>query len=254
MAKSSKPNDTQADRYLTAGPPPTPRRTRTCHHCAYSFLDKSRVLSDLAAGWPTPLTCFNTPHHPGQIWPVLPTGTCRNFRFQRQPPVRLEPPEPPHDDIRYIALTQGKFAIVDAANYEWLNQYKWTASRVGATWYARRQSKGVTIFMHREIMQPPRHIVVDHIDHNGLHNRLTNMRLCTRRQNNYNSRTASGSSSYKGVSYDIAARKWRATINHQGRHYHLGLFESEIQAARAYDKKAKELFGPYAYLNFPNDT
>ena len=129
----------------------------------------------------------------------------------------------------------------------------WTASHAGDTWYARRQSKGVTIFMHREIMKPPPRMVVDHIDHNGLHNRLTNMRLCTRRQNNYNSRTASGSSQYKGVSYDRAAHKWRATINHRGQHHHLGLFETEIQAAHAYDQKARELFGPYAYLNFPEE-
>ena len=254
MASDRKPDDTQVNRYLTAAPPPTPRRTRTCHHCAYSFLDKSRVLTDLAASWPTPLTCFNTPHHPGQLWPVLPTNTCRNFRFQRQPSVRLEPPEPPHDDIRYIALTQGKFAIVDAANYEWLNQYKWTAMKAGTTWYARRHSKGESFLMHREIMQPPPGMVVDHINRNGLNNREHNLRVCTPAENQRNQRAIGGSSQYKGVSYDKEHKKWEAGITVEGRRIHIGLFDSEVEAARAYDRRARQLFGQFAYLNFPDDT
>ena len=262
MARMTKPPEAKIEPGLTIRtpvppgtvPPATTPRRRTCYACAYSLLDKSRVLSDLAAAWPTPLTCFNTAGPPGQMWFTHPTSTCRNFRFKRQPVIRLEPPEPPNDAIRYITLPQGKFAIVDTANYEWLNQHKWTASRAGDTWYARRQSKGTTIFMHRQIMQPPPGMVVDHIDHNGLHNRLLNLRLCTRRQNNYNSRTTTGSSPYKGVSYDKAARKYRATINHRGQHHHLGLFETEIEAARAYDRKASQLFGDFAYLNFPHDT
>jgi len=119
---------------------------------------------------------------------------------------------------------------------------------------SRRQSKGKTIFMHRQIMHAPQGMVVDHIDGSGLNNHPRNLRLCTRRQNAYNSRSASGSSQYKGVTYDKATGKWRASINHQGKHHHLGLFDTERQAARAYDAKARELFGPYAYLNFPEET
>ncbi len=229
-----------------------PEPTRTCLHCAYGFFDDSRFLANTMACWPTLMTCFNHVDHPGRLWQVGPDRTCRNFRCKRQPVVRREPPEPPgDDDIRYIALTKGKFAIVAAADYERLNQHKWTASKVGGTWYARRQSKGKTIFMHREIMHAPKGMVVDHIDGNGLNNHPTNLRLCTRRQNAYNSRTNHGTSRYKGVSYDAATGKWRAAINHRGKHYHLGLFDTERQAAQAYDRQARTLFGEYAYLNFP---
>jgi len=262
MARDRKPDDAQANRCLTIRtpvppgsiPPATRRRTRTCHYCAYGLLDKSRILSDLAAAWPTPMTCFNTPHHPGQMWYTHPTATCRNFRFKRQPPVRLEPPEPPNDAIRYIALTQGRFAIVDAANYDWLNQYKWTAMKTGTMWYARRHSKGASFLMHREIMWPPPGMVVDHINRNGLNNLERNLRVCTPLENQRNQRPIGGSSQYKGVSYDKEHKKWEAGITVKGRRIHIGLFATEIQAAHAYDQKARELFGPFAYLNFPNES
>ena len=234
--------------------PPAPEPTRTCLYCAYSFFDDSRFLANTMACWPTLLTCFNHVDHPGEIWQVGPDQTCRHFRFKRQPVVRLEPPEPPDDDIRYIALTKGKFAIVAAADYERLNRYKWTLSEANGTCYARRQTRGRTILMHREVMHAPDGMMVDHIDRNGLNNHPRNLRLCTARQNAYNSISAHGTSQYKGVSWDIAAGKWRATINCQGQHYHLGLFDTEIEAARAYDQKARELFGQYAYLNFPEET
>jgi len=231
-----------------------PEPTRTCLHCAYGFFDDGRFLINLMACWPTLMTCFNHVDHSGKLWQVGPDRTCRNFRFKRRPVVRKEPPAPPDDDTRYIALTKGKFAIVAAADFERLNKYKWTASKGAGTWYARRQSRGKTIFMHREIMQAPDGLVVDHIDGNGLNNHPRNLRLCTHRQNAYNSRTARGTSRYKGVCYDPDTGKWRASINHRGKHYHLGLFDTEIEAAHAYDAKARALFGEYAYLNFPAAT
>ena len=250
MAKrkqSPKPSNVESESLAV------PEPTRTCLHCAYSFFDDGRFLINTMACWPTLLTCFNHIDHPGEIWQVGPDRTCRNFRCKRQPVVRNEPPAPPDDDTRYIALTKGKFALVAAADYERLNKYKWTASQVGVTWYARRQSRGKTIFMHREIMHAPDGMVVDHIDGNGLNDHPRNLRLCTHRQNAYNSRSASGTSKYKGVTYDKTTGKWRASINHNGKHYHLGLFDTEIEAAQAYDEKAGELFGQYAYLNFPEE-
>ena len=251
MAENEKPHAAdRAPQAMTAAPEPT----RTCCYCAYAFWDSTRFLANSMAGWPTLLTCFNHVDHPGQPWQVGPDRTCRNFRFKRRPVVRLEPPEPTDDRLRYIALTQGKFAIVDAANYEWLNQYKWTAMKAGTMWYARRHSKGKSYLMHREIMQPPPGMVVDHSDHNGLNNLESNLRVCTPTQNQRNCRPIGGSSSYKGVSYDKEHRKWEAGITVKGKRIHIGLFDTEIEAARAYDRKARELFGEYAYLNFPDET
>jgi hypothetical protein len=123
----------------------------------------------------------------------------------------------------------------------------------GTTWYARRHSKGESILMHREIMRPRPGMVVDHIDHNGVHNRQSNLRVCTSAENQRNRPGVGGSSQYKGVSYDKEHKKWEAGITLRGKRIHIGLFESEIEAARAYDRKALELFGEFAYLNFPEE-
>ena len=219
------------------------RRRRVCAHCVYGLHDPEAPAS---AG----LLCFNSDTRPGHLRHVDPHERCRNFRFRRAAILRLAPPKPPDDGVRYIALTKGKFALVSAIDYDDLNRYKWTASVTGRTCYARRQSRGVTILMHRQILNAPKGLFVDHFDGNGLNNWRPNLRLCTRRQNCHNSR-GYGRSPYKGVSFSRAAGKWIATINSKGRHYYLGLFDTEIDAALAYDRKAVELFGKFAYLNFP---
>jgi len=105
--------------------------------------------------------------------------------------------------------------------------------------------------MHRFILNAPRHKLVDHIDGNGLNNRKANLRLCNHSQNAWNRRPNSGChSKYKGVYWNKDKKKWHATISKSYKRIHLGYFDNEIEAARAYDKKAKEFFGEFAYLNF----
>lgn len=176
-----------------------------------------------------------------------------NFRPRTAPALRLEPPELPNDKVRFIPLTQGRFALVDADDYEWLSQYRWQATFNGTKWYACTSRKGKTIWMHRLIMNAPRGKVVDHYDGNGLHNRRASLRICTRQQNAYNSRHRGGTSQFKGVHFEKATGKWRATIVFKGEHFNLGLYDDEVDAARAYDRKAIELFGEFAYLNFPHE-
>jgi len=151
-----------------------------------------------------------------------------------------------------IALTQGRFVIVDAEDFDRLNQYQWYACKCKGTYYAARCERGKTIRMHREIMRAPKGLLVDHIDHNGLNNRKSNLRLCTNAQNCYNQRAnANGTSKYKGVSWYKCSRKWSARVRCDGKFYNLGDYEDEIKAAVVYDKMAKELFGEFACLNFP---
>lgn len=156
------------------------------------------------------------------------------------------------EDYRLIPLTQGKFAIVDAEDYDWLSKYKWCAWKNENAFYACRTEKGHTVFMHRMIMSAPKGLMCDHIDHNGLNNRKSNLRLCTPAQNVHNKRPQRDSSSkYKGVGSKKQSRKWEARIRFQGKLYHLGDFDNQMEAAMAYDDKAAELFGEFAYLNFP---
>ena len=107
--------------------------------------------------------------------------------------------------------------------------------------------------MHRQILHPPGHLFVDHINHNGLDNRKANLRPATCAQNNYNRihLRKSQSSKYTGVSWQKQSKKWMVQIRYKGRRIFLGLFEDEIQAAKAYDKAAKIYHGEFASLNFP---
>jgi len=195
-------------------------------------------------------------------WQVVePNGTCSNFEQARE----LAPPDISAAlaaGAKLLPLSQNKFAIVDPDDYDRLSKYKWCVSKTRHTNYAMRRTKGKrikgsrvgrkVIMMHRCIMNAPPHLVVDHINHNGLDNRKLNLRLCTRAQNNRNRRPfCLNGSGYKNVSWDKYRKRFLASIRCKGKYYNLGRFKSEIKAARAYDKKARELFGDFACLNFP---
>ena len=155
---------------------------------------------------------------------------------------------------RLIPVKGGPFAIVDAADYDELSKYRWYARHTPTACYAVTRHKGKFIQMHRLITDAPRHLVVDHIDRNGLNNTRKNLRLCTVKQNRYNcSSRKRCSSKYKGVSWNAEKRKFCAKITYEGKVHHLGCFTDEKEAARAYDKQARVLFGEFAYLNFPDE-
>jgi len=161
--------------------------------------------------------------------------------------------------MKLIPLTQGYSAMVDDADFEWLMQWKWCARIDRKKVYASRNAKDEnmkwrTLPMHRFIMgvTDPK-IEVDHKFGNGLDNQRKNLRICTKAQNQMNSGGWSKSvSKYKGVCWSRIGNKWVASIRFKGKSEHLGLFDSEILAAEAYDAKAIELFGSYAFLNFSN--
>ncbi len=118
--------------------------------------------------------------------------------------------------MKKIKLTQGKYAIVDDAYYEWLNQWKWRAVRncKGGNWYAIRTGypggEPRVIYMHRLVLglTDPK-VYCDHTNHNGLDNRRKNLRSATNAQNQHNRRKsrATCSSQYKGVCRDKKKRK-----------------------------------------------
>jgi hypothetical protein len=118
----------------------------------------------------------------------------------------------------------------------------------------RRQRRQTTLFLHRLLMNPPKGMVIDHINHNGLDNRKENLRICTNAENVRNSRNSQNNTSgYKGVCWDKSNKKWKARIGKDYKQIHIGCFDILEEAARAYDAKAKELFGEYAQLNFPEE-
>jgi len=215
---------------------------RNCHNCIYSMCDPERWLRALCAGEPLAPQCANHPFWPGQLHDV-PGVPCRNYRPR--------PPAPAGENVKRIPLTHGFYAYVDAADYEWLSQWHWRAYSNG---YAGRYEKRKLIYMHRQIMRPPPGRIVDHVNGNRFDNTRLNMRNITRRQNMYNKGKHVGTASiYKGVNYDKRRNKWYARIGCGQERFYLGYVDIEAEAARAYDRKAVELFKELARLNFPEE-
>jgi hypothetical protein len=158
-------------------------------------------------------------------------------------------------------LGRGKYAIVDADDYERLAKYKWQLRSNGHASYAFRRSsraggkKEQRILMHREIIDIPEGLVCDHANRKVLDNRKANLRPATSSQNNCNTRKrAQATSRYRGVSQDARSNKWMARIKANGRRIYLGTFDDEVDAAKAYDAAAKKHHGEFAVLNFPDRT
>lgn len=107
--------------------------------------------------------------------------------------------------------------------------------------------------MHREILNVPAGLECDHINGNSLDNRRANLRAATRQQNCWNNRKRKPNSlsKYKGVSFSKRGKPWKATLTVDGNWIYLGSYNSEKEAAKAYDKAAKKHFGEFAKLNFP---
>ncbi len=150
-----------------------------------------------------------------------------------------------------IELTKGQVALVDDDLYPELSQYKWHAAKVAkGHFYAARNGllthNQKTMYMHRLVIKamPGEH--VDHINGNGLDNRRSNLRVCTRSQNLANSGPRKDHN--KGV-FSRPSGKWGALITVMNKQHYLGQFSTEDEARLAYNKAALEHFGEFAYLN-----
>lgn len=157
-----------------------------------------------------------------------------------------------------VTLTRDKFAIVDDEDYFWIRQYKW---QFGGGGYPMRgvnlgNRNFITVYMHRLILRAQPGECVDHKNGDTLDNRRCNLRIATRTQNVWNRgkmKTKNSSplaSKFIGVALDKSRNRWKARIQTNGKLLNLGSFETEEEAARAYDYKALELRGEFARLNF----
>jgi len=151
-----------------------------------------------------------------------------------------------------IKLTQGKVALVGWWWYDWLNMWKWCASKSNNHFYAKSgiiiNGKRTTMYMHVFIMHPQKGKLVDHRHGNTLNNCESELRIVTKRQNNIN-RIGRGSSLYMGVSYCVGRNKWEARLKTEDGLIIRKRFVNETDAALFYNQIALEHHGEFARLN-----
>lgn len=155
--------------------------------------------------------------------------------------------------MKKISLTQGKVALVDDKDFEFLSKFKWYARKNGRTYYATRNSRQVNkvrtaqIQMHKVIMgETPCGKEIDHIDGNGLNNKRVNLRFATKTENNRNCLIRKDNTSgHKGVYWDKNSRKWKAQVGYNKKVLSLGRFDSIEEAIKTYQNFVKENFGEF---------
>ena len=158
--------------------------------------------------------------------------------------------------MKEIPLTQGKVVLVDNEDYEMISKHNWSIShrnyvtRNIFTPMVKGKRKHWKVYMHRQIMKVNGESIIDHINGNELDNRKTNLRICTQRENSYNSKISKNNTSgFKGVTWRKSRKKWVAQIMYKRKGYGLGYFTDKIEAAKAYNEAAKKYFGEFAKLN-----
>ena len=156
--------------------------------------------------------------------------------------------------IKLIPLTKGKFAVVDAHNFERLNQWKWRfSSDYAVRWAPREAGKPrALLFMHKVILGIGPDQTGDHISGDRLLNTEENLRKCVEGQNLKNRRRPKNNSSgFKGASWERESKRWRLKFVCDGKLLFNRRFKTAEAAGRKYDELAKLHYGPFARLNFP---
>ena len=149
--------------------------------------------------------------------------------------------------MKSIPLTQGKFAIVDDGDYDWLTQWKWCYDAGYAMRNIYSKTGRILKPMHALIMETPKGMDTDHINGDKLDNRRGNLRICTHAENMRNrGKQSDNESGYKGVMKHKNKGKWVANIVVSGKSIYLGIYDNPEKAARAYLLASKEYFGEFS--------
>lgn len=151
------------------------------------------------------------------------------------------------DSVKFIV--NGRVVLIDAEDQYRVFEKNWQIDSSGRVGHMQRK-KGLPrkwFSLPRFINDTPKDVQIDHINRNPLDNRRVNLRRCTQQQNQHNKPPLKGR--FKGVCFVKCRNKWRASIKDNGKHKHLGYFDCDIKAAKAYNERAKKLHGEFVWLN-----
>lgn len=150
--------------------------------------------------------------------------------------------------MKYLKLSQGKYAIVDDADYDVVKDIKWYYHNAG--YAATKYFSGKTMLLHRYLMQElsfDSEMLVDHVDGNKLDNRRSNLRICTHSQNMQNSKISKkNTSGHKGINahkYGL----WRARVIIDGKEI-CKYFKTKTEAVEARKLLVQQYHGEFARL------
>lgn len=177
---------------------------------------------------------------------------------------RVVPEFGPPPGSRYILLPRGLSTLVDESDFERLSVHRWwfTVSDPARPYVIRTINSGSTltvVTMPGAIMGIVGNEMVDHADRDTLNNRRENLRICSPHENMWN-RIARGTGSiFKGIAFKrdtYRSKPWRASVmaGDPPKAIHLGYFKTAEEAACAYDSAARHYFGPFARVNFPEES
>lgn len=154
-----------------------------------------------------------------------------------------------HDDYAEMILYNNKGkevarALIDLEYVDVIKDYKWHINNYG---YVVNDKVGL---LHRLLMNPDENLVIDHINHNPLDNRICNLRICTQQENLFNkSVRCNNTSGITGVAWYKRRNKWTAYVNINGKKNNLGYFNTLEEATEARRRAEIEYFGEYAPTN-----
>lgn len=143
-----------------------------------------------------------------------------------------------HIEIEIISKGKKYICLIDKEDYSKVKDYRWSLTWNG---YATTKKQKSNLWMHRIVMQYEGKNDIDHINHNKLDNRKSNLRIATRSQNNMNRLKT------KGYYYDKENEKWRAYIEKDGRRIYLGRFETEEEALKSRKEAERKIFKDFSF-------
>ena len=156
--------------------------------------------------------------------------------------------------MKIIPVNNGDYsAKVSDEDFDKLSKFKWYGAGSKKKYACRQFQKNRMkhyVYMHREVMDAPEDMVVDHINGDPLDNRRENLRICTHAENSFNTKKPShNTSGYKGVHFYKNRNKYTARIAFRGKDYNLGYFETAKEAHAAYCAASKVYHGEYSRTN-----